>query len=148
MITTVQERIKFLFAAPYLEHALLFSAVLESLTSLPALPPSYLICLHLQPVLLQPAEDVQAPVVPHRWTCPYDIVRLRVQLGQYLNRVEFLATSHFHGLLLPGLIFLVLRVLVVLGSKFLLLMILLLLLRSKVLGFLRLIRRSVFCHEF
>ena len=118
MVAAVEELIKLLLAAPYLKHSILFAAVFECLSCLPAFATSDLVCFHLQTILLDSTENIETPIVPHWWTCPNDIVRLRHQFGHLLHRVE-LFPSNFGLLLFPCFIFLLeIVILIVLGLKF------------------------------
>ena len=90
MVAAFEERIELRPAPIHLKHALLFSTLLKRFTRLPTLSSRNFVGLHLQSVLLDPSVDVQAPVIPHWWSRPDDVVRLRVEPRQILHSTVIL----------------------------------------------------------
>ena len=86
VVAALKESIEFLLAPTDSPHCLLFTALFQSGSCFPALSPSKLVSLHLYPILFNPSEDVQSPIVPHGRTCLYYIVWLRMKLRQVCNR--------------------------------------------------------------
>ena len=59
-------------------HSILGTTLLKCLACLPALATGYLVSFHLKPVLFDASENVESPVIPHRWPCLNDVVGLWV----------------------------------------------------------------------
>ena len=62
------------------KHAAVTAAILVGQPCLPAFATGYFVCFHFQSVLLDTAEDVQSPVIPHWRASLYDVVWFWAQL--------------------------------------------------------------------
>ena len=63
------------------EHAAVTAAVLVGQPCLPALATGYFVGFHFHTVLLDSAEDVQPPVIPHRGAGLNHVIWFWIQLG-------------------------------------------------------------------
>ena len=87
VVATVDEIVELILAAETREpHSVASTTLLKGLACLPALAPCKLVCFHFESVLLDAAEYIKPPVVPHRRPCLNYVIWLRVQAGQVLHR--------------------------------------------------------------
>lgn len=82
MMATLKEGGELFLAATKSPHCVRLAALFERGASFPALSSCYFICFHLQSILFDASEDVESPVVPHRWACLDNVVGLWMQLWQ------------------------------------------------------------------
>ena len=106
MIAALQKSVKFFATFAFAPYALLRWAHFKSFPCLPALPSCNLVSFQLMSVFFYSSEDVQSPVIPHRWPSLDHVVRLREESRQVLNctvcflrlsislQVFFLLTQH------------------------------------------------------
>ena len=77
MVAAVHKLIIMAFASLMTKHASFSAALIICSSCLPALTPSDLVGVHLEPILLDAPKNVETPVVPHWWPRFDDVVRLR-----------------------------------------------------------------------
>lgn len=85
VVAAVYKVVVLLLAVSVAEEASLTAAVLVAEATPPALPPGNLVCIHFKPILLDSSEDVESPVIPHRWSSPDDVVWLWLQFWQFFD---------------------------------------------------------------
>ena len=92
MVATIDEVVELIFAFKTCPpHASFGTTLLESFARLPALAPSYFVCFHFQSVFFDTSENIESPVVPHRWTSLNDVIWLWMKSRQVLyGGVQFL----------------------------------------------------------
>lgn len=85
MVATIDEVVKLIGAVKTCPpHSILGATLLESFSSLPALASSYFIRLHFQSVFFDASENIESPIVPHRWPSLNDVIWLWMKSGQVL----------------------------------------------------------------
>ena len=82
VMATLKESGELFLAATKSPHCVLLTALFERGASFPALSSCYFICFHFQSILFDTSEDVEPPVVPHRWACLNNVVGLWMQPRQ------------------------------------------------------------------